>query len=277
MIVGRLCLVALLAFPSFLFAQKKQIQELQRDMALLQDQIRITNDKLDVLTVLIEQTLERVNKANTAVAVVERTLKDNLKQQEKIVSAPVATLGAKVDKMSDEFRFVRESIADLNSRIGRVQTQITDLGSIMQIMSAPPLPPGEGGLPPTASAETLFNNARRDQSGGKMDLALAQYKDYVKYYPNTDLAPAAQYGIGDIYYTKGEHKLALQAFDLVLEKYPENQKTADAMYMKGLSLAKTGQKRSAARELRALFKKYPNSELAEKAKAELKEMGYSTR
>ena len=110
-----------------------------------------------------------------------------------------------------------------------------------------------------------------------MDLALAQYQDYLRDFPNTDLAPVAQYSIGEIHYIKGEYKQAQQAFDLVLEKYPENERTADAMYMKGMSLARAGQTRSAARELRALLKKYPDSGLAAKAETELKDLGYPAR
>ena len=272
--VGRLLLVAMLAIPSVSLAQRKQIQELQRDMALLQDQIRQTNDKLNNLTMLVEQTLDRVNNTNTSVAVLEKSLQDNIKDQQKMLQAPVASLSTKVDTMAREFRHVRESVNDLNAKIAKVQTGMTDLRTTMTVMSAPPAPPGEGGLPPAASAETLFNNARRDQSGGKLNFALTQYQDFLKWFPNTDLAPAAQYHIGEIYHTRGEVKEAVQAFDLVLEKYPENEKTPDAMYMKGMSLVRSGSRHGAAIEFRGLVKKYPNTELADKAQAELKKMGY---
>lgn len=271
----RVLLIVILAFPLSSLAQKKQIQELQRDMALLQDEIRQANEKLAALTLLVEQTLDRVNNTNTAVAVLDKSMKENIREQQKLVAAPMASLGAKVETMGREFSQVRESIAELNVKVSKMQTGMTDLRTTMTVMQAPPAPPGEGALPPTASAETLFNNAQRDQSGGKLDIALAQYQEFLKYFPNTDLAPVAQYNIGDIYYNRGEHKQALSAFDLVLERYPENEKTADAMYMKAMSLLKTGSRRGSAREFRALAKKYPNTELAEKAAAELKKMGYS--
>lgn len=271
--MSRLLLAVLLLLPGALFAQKREIQELQRDMALLQDEVRMMNQKLASLTVMVEQVLDRVNNTNTEVTVLDSSLKDTLKEQEKSIAAPVAALGAKVDRMSDEFRFVRESVADLGARLGKLQTQVSDLRSAMQVMSAPPPPPGASGAPAATSAEALFDNARRDQSGGKMDLALAQYQDFLNYFPNSDLAPAAQYSIGEIHYGKGDYKSALEAFDLVLEKYPENEKTPDAMYMKGMSLLNSGQKRAAAREFRALVGKYPEGELAAKARGELKKLG----
>ena len=286
MAVARWCILVCTLTPLSALAQKQQILELQRDMALLHDQMRATNDKLGSLATLVEQVLDRVNTANSSVVVLDKNVKDTLreheKSMEKSMAAPVAGLTSKVDAMSDEFRFVRESVADLNARLTKLQTQVTDLKSSVDVLSTPPAPP-PGAAPPGApatgapaapaiSAEVLYNNARRDQSGGQLDLSLSEYQDFVKNFQNSDLAPAAQFHIGEIYYTKQDYKSALEAFDLVLEKYPENTKTPDAMYMKAMSLTKSGDKRSAASELRSLLKKYPDSELAAKAKTRLKEL-----
>jgi tol-pal system protein YbgF len=119
----------------------------------------------------------------------------------------------------------------------------------------------------------LYNNARRDQSGGQLDLALSQFQDFLKSFPNSDLAPAAQFHIGEIYYAREDFKPALEAFDMVLERFPENPKTPDAMYMKALALAKDGDRKAAAAELRSLLQRYKEGELAAKARARLKELG----
>jgi tol-pal system protein YbgF len=275
----RLAILLLLAYPGPAPAQKKQIQELQRDMALLQDQLRATNEKLASLAALVEQVLDKVNNTNTAMAVLEKSVKDSLRDHEKHMVAPIATLGTKVDSMGGEFRAVRESVADLGLRIARMQTQIDDLKASVQVLAAAPPPPPAPGTAssapaaPAVSADTLFNNARRDQSGGQLDLALAQYQDFLKAFPDSDLAPAAQYYIGEIYYNKKDYARAREAFDLVLEKYPENSKTPDAMYMKAMSLARAGDKASAIRELRAMLQKYPTGEIAEKARSQLKQLG----
>jgi tol-pal system protein YbgF len=276
MFLSRLILVILLVAPGLAQAQKKQIQELQRDMALLQDQLRATNEKLASLASLVEQVLDRVNNTNTAMAVLEKSVKDSLREQEKHMAAPVAALGTRVESMAGEFRSVRESVADLNLRISRMQAQLEDLKTSVQVLAAPPPPPSPTAAAPAAapgvSAEALFNNARRDQSGGQLELALAQYEDFLKAFPNNDLAPVAQYNIGEIYYNKRDYEQARKAFDLVLEKYPENPKTADAMYMKAMSLARAGNRAGAVEELRALLKKYPTGEIAEKAQSQLKQL-----
>ena len=125
------------------------------------------------------------------------------------------------------------------------------------------------------SAKSVYETALRDRSGGNLDLAMQGFQEYLRYYGNTELAPNAQFYIGQIHYDKNEFEPALQAFDAVLEKYPENNKTADAMYMKGMALLKSGQRNEAAREFLNVITKYPNAEVAAKARTQRKALGLS--
>ncbi len=278
-----LALIVCLAVPAA-FGQKKEVIEVQRDVAMLQDAIRALtnslNEKLAELKVLSTQTLDAATKANTNVAVLESGIRDRLREQEKTVAAPVATLNSKLDQMTTEFQGLKETINDMSSRLNKVQAQVVDLGNQMKVMSNPPAaPPPAGGpgasnAPPQGmSAATLYENARRDQLSGNLDLALQQYTDFLRYYSNTDLAPNAQYQIGEVQYNKGDFEAALQSFDTVVDRFPETQKTMDARYMKGMALMKMKQPTKAAAEFRALIKSSPASEQATKAKARLKELG----
>jgi len=257
-----------------LLAQNRQIQELQRDMALLQDDIRVSNEKLDTLTGLLEQVLDRVNGLENTMASMDTTLAE---RQRDLVSAPMAQMSSKIDSAVNDFGHVRETVADMNTRLTSLQTQVTDLRTTITVLAAPPAPPGEeasSALPPTISAEVLFSNAQRDQAGGKFDLALEQYQTFLNTHPNTDLAPVAQYHIGEIYFEQAKFDEARQAFDMVLERYPENDKTPDALFMKAMSLERTGSDRDAVTEYRILIEKYPNTELAQRAADQVERLGY---
>lgn len=278
----RILIFLLLLVPDLAFAQKKELVEVQRDIALLQDQIRNLQRTLDEnftkLNLLVQQALDAANRNNTAVAVLDSALRDRFRDQEKTLAGPVAAVGSKVDQMSNEFQALRTEVADLAGRMGKLQNQIVDLGNAVKILSAPPAPPPSASpnTPPAGvSAESLYNNAMRDRTSGNSDLAIQQFTDYLRYFGSTDLAPNAQYYIGEILYTKGDFEAALQAFDTVLEKFPENNKTPDAMFMKGRTLAKSNQRNAAAEEYRELIKKYPAHEAAGRAKAELKSLGLS--
>lgn len=269
----------LATFP--VFSQKEKIAEIQRDILLMQDQIRALqrtqDEKLGAIQVLMTQVLESSSKANTAVAVLDSAIRDRLRDQEKTLVAPVAGLGAKVDTMSNDFSGVRESITDLSSRIGKLQNQIVDINNAIKTLANPPKPPenptvptaNANGAPAGVSAETLYNGAMRDKSAGNSDLAIEQFQNYLKWFGNTDLAPNAQYYIGEIKYLRGDLDGALMAFDTLLEKYPDNPKTSDAMLQKGRALVKAGFKAEARQEFTSLVKKFPTSDNAAKARTEL--------
>ena len=265
------------------FSQKEKIAEIQRDILLMQDQIRALqrsqDEKMAAMQVMVQQILDSANKANTAVAVLDAAMRDRMKEQERLLVAPVAGLGAKVDTMANDFGGVRESITDLSSRMGKLQNQITDIKSAIQVIATPPAPPATPTVAPNAanpnappagvSAETLYNGAMRDKTAGNSDLAIEQFQNYLKWFGNTDLAPNAQYYIGEIKYLRGDLDGALMAFDTLLEKYPDNPKTSDAMLQKGRALVKAGFKAEARQEFTSLIKKFPNHDNAAKAKTEL--------
>ncbi|MFN0103791.1 MAG: tetratricopeptide repeat protein [Bryobacteraceae bacterium] len=281
-------LLLLSAIPAF--PQKEKIAEIQRDILLMQDQIRAMqrshDEKLTAIQILVGQIVESSNKANTAVAVLDTAMRDRMKEQEKILVAPIAGFGAKVETMSNDFAGVRESITDLSSRMGKLQNQIADINSAVKTLAAPPAPPPAAGSPSAASpgavpagvsAETLYNGAMRDKSAGNADMAVEQFQKYLMWFGNTDLAPNAQYYIGEIKYLRGDLDGALMAFDTLLEKYPDNPKTSDAMLQKGRALVKSGFKAEARQEFTSLIKKFPNHDNAAKAKTELVALNVSPR
>src|SRR5579864_8309857 len=285
--------ILLVALAPLTIGASKEIVELQRDVATLQDQItklqKELDEKLLVMQDRLQQTLDGVNKANTAVALMERGFNEGMKQQQASVSAPVASVGQKLDQMSEDFRAVRESVLDMNTRMGKLDAKMADLSNLINTIKAPaPPPPGatspsgapgapdataQAGPPAGMSAEVLYTNAVRDQTTGKYDLAMQEFSDYLKYFSNTQFASNAQFYIGDIYYKRQDYANALQAFDNVLERFPDGNKTADAHYMKGQTLMAMGRNDSAAREFRDVYNSYPDTDLAAKAKARLKDLG----
>jgi TolA-binding protein len=287
--------ILLFALSPLAFGASKEIQELQRDVAMLQDQVRNLQSTLDqkvsAIQTLTQQSLDSANRTNTAVAVMENRFNETMKQQEQSLNGPVANVGQKLDQMSEDFRAVRESVLDMNTRMGKLDAKMADLQNLINTIHAAPAappasigtaPPGDAnssqapsGPPAGMQAETTYTNAFGDYSAGKYDIAFQEFSDYLKYFGNTAFAPNAQYYLADIYYKKQDYNNALKAFDAVLEKYSDNAKTADAHYLKGMSLMGLGRNDAAAREFRDIYARYAdlNPDIAAKAKARLREMG----
>jgi len=272
----------MLLLPVYAPAQKQEVRELQRDVAVLQDQVRSLersfNEKVGSMTTLLQQAIDGVNRLNTNMAVLDAALRD----REKNLAAPVTSVGAKVDQMSSEFQYLRTTIEDLNGRMGKLERQLIDMNNTLKVIQAPPVaPPAQGaaagGPPPGVSADMLYANALRDKEAGNYDLALEGFNNYLKFYGATESAPNAQYYIGEIEFQRKNYDQALAAFDAVLERYPENPKTLDALFMKGRTLVLQGERTAGADEFQEVIKRAPRSGLAEQARAEIRKLGLAPR
>jgi len=285
--------VALIAVPICAPAASREIQELQRDVGLLQEQVKALqssqDQKLTELKTMVQQAINTADKASTGVAVIQSSVQQSLRDQESKVVTPVVGLGTRIGSLSDDFKTLQQSVSDLTGMIGKLQNQLTDLNNTVKVLQAPPPAPPPGGpggdtgglgpstsAPPSAlpSATDLYNNATRDRSTGKLDLALQEFSDYLKYYGNTTLAPNAQYYIAFIHFSQMDYEKALKEFDLVLEKYPdEDSKKAESMYYKGMTLLRMGHRTQSAEEFKEFLKRFPNHDLARQACSQLTTMG----
>lgn len=283
--ISLFCLV--FAAPMFVAAANKETIELQRDVAQVQEQTRALqrtfDEKFSALQVLVQQTLDTVNRSSSTLGGLQGDTEKNRKSLEEKVVSPVVSVGAKVDAMSSDVSALRESVADLTSRMNKIQGQLTDINNVLKAVQMPvAAPPPAAGVPqaglstpgaPPVKAATLYENAVRDKSSGKTELAMGEFQDYVKFYNTTDLAPNAQFYIADILYSQGQFDSAIQEFDKVLEAYPNNNKTADAHFMKGKTLFQLGKRNAASKEFLAVVNDFPGSAVAAQARAQLRALG----
>ncbi len=288
----RLCAFALLVSPSLAFGASKEIQELQRDIAQLQDTVnqfrRSQDEKLAELRTLVQQALNGSNDANRAVAVIQSNLQQSLNSIEAKVSTPVANMNTRMDSLSGDLRTMQGSVSDLTAVINRVQTTLQDVSNQLKVLQtpAPAPPPPAGGAPqqgsaaaqseaPPMSATDLYTAADRDYRAGRLDMALDEFQQFLKYYGDSGQAADAQFYIGYIHYSQNDYQTAAKDFDMVLEKFPnDNKRAPEARYFKGMSLLKmAGHKTEAAQEFKDLIKLYPKNDYSSKACTELQNLG----
>lgn len=275
------------------FAQKRDILELTRDVNQVEQDLRAMqssqDQKFGAMQAQIQQALDSIQRLNASLAVLSSNIDNSLKG----ASVPLANLGNRLDQSQQSFNDLKDTVADLSARIGKLDAKMTDLQNAIQVSGgqrvAPPatninpagpgaaIPGGTMGGPPAGmSAEATYSNAYRDYQGGNLDLALQEFTAYLQYFPTTQFAPNAQYYIGDIYYQKADYTNAVKAFDAVNEKFGDNQKTGAAHFMKGRALLKLGHRDAAVREFRDVVAHSPDPDLVAKAKSQLRDLGMST-
>jgi TolA-binding protein len=271
-----------IAAASSCFGASKEMVELQRDVAQLQDQAtriqRTLDEKLSALQVLIEQTQQNSSQTVGALQAMPADMAARVGEQLR----PVLGVGQKVDGMQQEIQGLHDSVSELSARLERIDAKLTDVSNKITLLAQPPAPPPSAtggppisisGPPAGVNASDLYAHAQQDQQIGAFPIALKEYQDYLRYFGKTEQAPEAQFNIGQIYYNQGDMENAAQAFDAVLEQYPDNPETPNAYYMKAMSLAKAGQRQAAVDCFKDLIAKYPHTDQATKARNQLKGLG----
>lgn len=264
-----LLLVVVLGLGSALpaFGVSKEIVQLQTQVQALQDQMtqmrQSFDERMGVMKNLIEQTTDNMNKVTAAVNQLQKTL-----------SQQNADMGGKVDQVSTQVQAMHDSLDELRARLTKLSGQLDQLASQQQ--NLPSQSPGvQPGATPAAQApppDVLYNNGLRDYNAGKYDIASQEFNDYLKFYPNTDLAGNAQFYVGEIAYRQSNYKGAIQAYDSVLQLYPGGNKAAAAQLKKGYALIELGQRDAGARELNSLIARYPRSVEATQARERLRQL-----
>ena len=277
----------LLVLPTVGSAANKELQDLQRDVALLQQQLKDLQSAQDrnfaAVTELARQAVDAANKANTSVAVVTSNIEKTLGPLQTSMTAPLAGINARLTETGGEVRELRQAVTDLAQTLTRMQQQLSDINSLVkaaqQPVVAPPPPQGGGDAKtsdtkPSMSGGDLYNSALSDMRGGKYELAMQGFNDYLKWYPTEQYAPNAQFYVGTLHYQAKNYEQAVTDFDNVLEHYVRNNKTDDAALYKGRALLQIpGRRTEGAAAFKQLLKDSPKSDAAKTACDELKNLG----
>jgi tol-pal system protein YbgF len=262
-----------LATPAF--PVSKEIVQLQTQVQALQDQMtqmrQSFDERMGVMKNLVEQSTDNVNKVAGAVNELNQTIQKSHQDE-----------GGRADQLSGQIQALHDSVDELKARMAKVTQQLDAIQNAQQNITQPPAgvqpgapaangPTGAANMAPPA--DVLYNNALRDYNSGNFQLASQEFGDYLKYYPNTDLAGNAQFYLGDVAYRQGNYEDAVKSYDTVIERYPDGNKAAAAQLKKGYALLELGQRQAGVRELNALVTRYPRSIEATQARDRLKKLG----
>jgi TolA-binding protein len=169
-------------------------------------------------------------------------------QDRKIVPL-VAQQGTRLEQANGALTTVQQAIGDLTTAINRLQTQVIDLGNAVKVIQSPP-------AAPKPSAEELLKNAEADRLGGKYDLAVQGYLEFLKNYGDSVEADTALFQLGMTNYAMKNFVAALEDYNALAEKYPDSKRVPEALFYKSKSLASMGRAadaRAACLDLRKRF------------------------
>jgi tol-pal system protein YbgF len=245
-----------------------------------------TQQDLLQLRTELAQTREAAQRAkadtDSLAAQVERRAREQSAERERQARA-----------LTERLDGLASSLAALTARVDELATRVEALARQVRAAAAPPAaparpapapapaaPPGPavaGPTRPTTGAlqpRDVYQAAYIDFSKGSYSLAIAGFREFLRRYPDQDLAGNAQYWIGEAYlslargYTssgqadKATESLnqAVLEFRKVLANYPRGEKVSTALWKEALALIELKQPQVAQQRLQYLVDNFPQAE-----------------
>ena len=265
----------------------------QMDDSLQQDVAQLRKD-VDALTLAVHRGR---GESDTSVGQMERRSREQsaentrqmaaLNQRLDSLSAELNRLSARVDELSQR----SESRSGSSSGSGSGSTSGTGPGTGSSTRSTPLVPtPTPSGTSRSASepgAEESYKTAYSDFTKGNYTLAIAEFREFVRRFPDSAKADSAQYWIGESYFSMGRAaqsagqperardalERSVQEFRKVFVNYPGGTQVPTALYKEALALVELKQPKVAQARLRYLVDNFPQSEEAPLARERLKSLG----
>jgi len=243
--------------------------------------------------------------ADTIAAQVDKRVREQTTEQDR----KVATLNRQIDSLNDTVTSLSGRVDELNSKLDVVNRQLRGAAPAASAAAAttPRPAPGGAGAPagaapgattgapagaspgaapgpvavapsrPTTGSlqpQDIYQAAYIDFSKGSYSLAIAGFREFLRRYPDHELAGSAQYWIGEAYLSlargfsdasqndKASESLeqAVQEFKKVQANYPRADKVPTALYKEALALIDLKQPTLAQARLQYLVDNFPRAE-----------------
>lgn len=245
--------VAALAWAGAAQAQLFTDTELRRSVDELRRELQDSNKRIEARMTALESS-----------AVERRVILDLAGQIEALRSEFARSRGnieVILHQLETMEKRQKDLHVDLDTRLRRLE-QAREQAAI-----APEKPAADAG--PTAAENKVYEAALNQFKLGNYSAAISTLQGLLVTYPDSKLAPNAQYWIGMGYSGQRDYKNAIAAHQKVIATWPTDPKAADAMLSIASSQEAMGDKAAAQKTLQNVMAKYPGTPAAANAKLRL--------
>jgi tol-pal system protein YbgF len=170
--------------------------------------------------------------------------------------------------------------------LGRLEGKLDDIMSRFRIATErqpakspaeppPAQPPGGGTMPPSTGSTggpgptQAYDQATTDLTQGRYAMALTGYREFLKRFPEHDLADNAQYGAGECFFAQSQFDSALVEYARVGATWGRGDRAPASLYKLGLCEERLGRNADARRTFEDLVARFPQSGEAQLARDRL--------
>lgn len=227
--------------------------------------------------------LQRVEDLDRRLAAVERILANgslvDLTVRVDDLTRRLAELHGRIETLEHEAEETasrqRDLYTDLDGRIQDLESRMTQANDV-NVLDGGRLAPGE--LPvPGGSDRDNYQAAFELLKEQRYEPAAMAFGQFLKSFPDSQLADNAQYWLAESYYVTAEFDEALREFQVVVNDYPRSRKVPDALLKMGYcnyELERWDSARQALRRVQTEFGDTTAARLAEQRLSRMEDEGH---
>jgi len=227
----------------------------------------------------LQKRLDRLNTNVKGTGDVHKTVADYGAKSDQLAT-DIQILQGKLEENNFRIAELTQKLDDKSFKITELSARTDDLEAKVKLLSA--------GTSMAATVQTgtvsksalktsepseAYRQAKSDYDKGNFDLALAGFQNYIAQFPDTSLAAAAHYWIGECYSSKKDFARAIEAFGVVITSYPKSDKVPGAKLKIGLSYLNENKTEKAKEYLNKVIKEHRGTAEAEIAADRLSKIG----
>jgi tol-pal system protein YbgF len=199
------------------------------------------------------------NMQNEINAKADKSNNFDLNNQNEQLRQEIAKLRGQIEVLTNELsntqRRQKDFYVDLDNRIRKLEPQtVTIDGKEVSV---------EQGEQRSYDAALAFFRAADYKNAGD------SFADFLRRYPQSGLAPSAQYWLGNTYYALRDYRSAIAAQQVVVQRYADSPKAADALLNIASCQMELKDRAAAKKTLETLVAQYPDSSASQTAKERL--------
>ena len=222
---------------------------------------------------------------------------DSLRMQVDMMNARDSVTAMTLDETRRELAAQQEALhatrataastaRQTDETLGRLEGKLDDIMARFRIASERQAPPKQADPPPAQAPGSgttgpatggsggpapaqMYDQATTDLTQGRYAMALTGYREFLKRFPEHDLADNAQYGAGECFFAQARFDSALVEYSRVGATWSRGDRAPAALYKLGLCEERLGRANDAKRTFEELVQKFPQSGEAQLARDRL--------
>jgi tol-pal system protein YbgF len=234
--------------------------EARRRVELLRQQVDLNQKALEQRLAAIEQSTKDA---------ADRSVLVDLAGQIEALRGELTRMRGQLEVMQNQIEVADKRQKDLYLDIDTRLRKLEEAREKQAAAVPAETPPAQGEAEPSQAEAKAYQAALDQFKVGNYPMAVSAMQGFLLTYPNSALAPNAQYWIGMAHSGQRDYKSAIAAQRKLLAAWPDNAKAPDAMLSIASAQETMGDRRAAQKTLEELLARHPGSSAAASAKQRL--------